>query len=94
MNPTDVLGELAAAAPHLPAARCAGRHKLFDATIEADRAGGAAQLDTARAEALRICSGCPEIGPCGRWLDSLPPRQRPLGVVAGRINPKKGRPKP
>lgn len=72
-----LLAELAGAAPNMPAARCAGRHELYDAAIEAA---------SARAEALRLCSGCPELAPCGAWVDSLRPKDRPLGVVAGRLN--------
>jgi len=96
MNPADVLAELAAA-PNLTAAACAGQWDLYDRTDQATATGpaGAEEVAQARAEALRICAGCPELDPCGNWLDSLPPRQRPLGVVAGRINtPKKGRSKP
>lgn len=87
MNPADLLAELAVA-PSLPGARCAGRHELFDATIEGSTTGPAAtaEVAAARAEALRLCSGCPELAPCGAWFDSLRPKDRPLGVIAGRLN--------
>lgn len=87
---TDVaslLDELAVA-PNMPAARCAGRHELYDATIEANRTGpgGAAELTAARDAALAICRACPELDACGAWFDSLPRTKRPRGVCAGRIN--------
>jgi hypothetical protein len=84
----DVLmDELAAGMPHLPGARCAGRHELFDATAEGSRTGpaGAAEVAAARSEALRLCGGCPELGPCRAWLSGLRKRDRPNGVVAGRV---------
>lgn len=86
MNLAELLDELAVA-PRLPGARCAGRHELFDATIEGSTNGaaGAAEVAAARAEALRLCAGCPELTPCGAWLDSLRPKDQPLGVVAGRL---------
>jgi hypothetical protein len=41
------------------------------------------------AQALRICQSCPALQPCSAWFESLPPKARPLGVVAARIwNPK------
>jgi len=94
VNVTAILAELAAATPRLPAARCAGRWELFDATIEAATTGtgGAAELAARRAEALRLCAGCPELDPCQQWLHSLPPKVRPLGVVAGTVIG--GRPRP
>lgn len=87
MNPAELLAGLAAAAPSLPGARCAGRYELFDSTIEGSCNGpaGAAQVAAARTEALRLCAGCPERAPCGAWLDSLRPKDRPLGVIAGRL---------
>lgn len=86
---SDLSGLLAelSVAPNLPAARCAGRHELYDATVEGSTNGpaGAAQVAAARTEALRLCAGCPERIPCGQWLDSLRPKDRPLGVIAGRL---------
>lgn len=98
----SMLDELATA-PAMPAARCAGRHSLYDATIEATGVGRtaagifrsfsseendlrpAAELAQARTEALRLCSGCPELARCSTWLDSLPKKARPRGVIAGRL---------
>lgn len=87
---TDIAGLLdsLSLAPSLPGALCAGRHELFDASIEASRTGtaAAAELAQARAEALRICGGCPVLQPCRRWFDSLPKSKRPQGVCAGQLN--------
>lgn len=93
MNPSDLLAELAAA-PNLPRARCAGRHRLFDSCIEGDRTGprGAAELAEHRDAALRVCQACPELAACGAWFTTLPRSRRPLGVVAGRVNDPKARP--
>ncbi len=96
VDPTGLMAALALA-PNLPGARCAGRHKLFDATIEGTRTGPDIEVAQARAEALRLCAGCPELGPCGRWLAALPKSQRPAGVVAGQllgVRVQKRRPKP
>lgn len=77
-----LLDELALA-PNMPAARCAGRHELYDAAIESA---------SARTEALRLCAGCPELAPCAAWFDGLRQKHRPLGVVAGRLNIGRTRP--
>jgi hypothetical protein len=37
-------------------------------------------------QALGLCSYCPALARCASWLDDLPPKQRPLGVVVGRVN--------
>lgn len=86
MNLAAILDELGVA-PNLPGARCVDRHDLFDLTIEATRTGlpGAADVAAARAEALRLCAGCPELAPCGEWFDRQPKQFRPLGVIAGRV---------
>jgi hypothetical protein len=86
MNLAAILDELGVA-PNLPGARCVDRYALFDLTIEATRTGppGAADVAAARAEALRLCAGCPELAPCGEWFDKQPKSFRPLGVIAGRV---------
>lgn len=86
MTVAAILDELGAA-PSLPGARCVDRHQLFDATIEGALPGmaGVADLAAVRAEAVRVCRSCPELEPCGRWLDRQPRRFKPLGVIAGRV---------
>jgi hypothetical protein len=61
-------------APQLSGALCRGRHQLFD---------GDDALSQARA--LRLCRRCPAQAECERWLASLSPSQRPVGVMAGRV---------
>ena len=76
-----LLAELAATTPRLRSASCRGQHELFDRT----RVRSGQGLHLARAEALAVCAGCPVLEQCRAWLDALPPRQRPRGVIAGRV---------
>jgi hypothetical protein len=62
--------------PRLPGARCVGKSDLFDATDCPELAEAA----------LNLCRGCPALAGCAAWFDSLPRRQRPTGVVAGRVS--------
>ncbi len=65
-------------APHLPGALCVGRWQMFD---EAD--------DPVITEAaVELCNACPVLDRCRDWVDSLPARRRPAGVIAGRVNPR------
>ncbi|WP_052960313.1 hypothetical protein [Mycobacterium sp. EPa45] len=80
----DFFTDLARAIPNLPGAACRGRHHLFDPPgdgISGDHPDEVARRQTA----VDICNGCPALTPCALWLASLPRRQRPAGVVAGRI---------
>lgn len=81
---TDLLAELAGT-PRLPAARCRGRWELFDATIHESRGAPTTAVLDARTEALAICTSCPALAACAAWVESLPPRHRPHGVIAGRV---------
>jgi len=76
-----LLRELAAAVPRLRGARCRDKWELFDAA--ATRLHGPAA--SAQAEALAECRQCPALMLCREWLDSLEPRARPSGVIAGRV---------
>lgn len=64
--------------PHLAGALCRGLSAVFD--VE-DGADPRAQ------QALQLCARCPALQPCTAWLETLPPRLRPAGVVAGRLPP-------
>lgn len=67
--------------PALPGARCRGRSHLFDG----GRLGEDVDVLHARhRQALALCAGCPALERCAEWLDALPRRERPLGVIAGR----------
>jgi WhiB family redox-sensing transcriptional regulator len=89
-----LLDELAIA-PNLPGARCVGKHATFDLTAEGSATGtaGRTEVETARIEALDICAGCPELGPCAAWVSKLPPKLRPQGVVAGQVIERRTRPR-
>lgn len=80
-NSYTALIEALAGAPSLPGARCRGRHHLFDPARLGEHA------EARHAQALGLCERCPALVACSEWYEGLPPKQRPLGVVAGRINP-------
>ncbi len=83
---SDQLDDLIAAigrAPVLPGARCRGRHHLFDTADSREDPDVAIQRHS---QAVELCARCPSLTRCEDWLDSLPNNQRPLGVVAGRVN--------
>lgn len=72
----DLAGALAGV-PLLEGARCKGRPERFDLDIRSGREA----VDWA----TYTCGACPALRKCRRWVDSLPPRQWPSGVVAGRL---------
>lgn len=77
----DLLAALAGVPP-LPGARCKGHAALFDpARVGED----VSRVERRHRVALETCMGCPALGPCRMWLDSLQPRDRPPGVIAGTI---------
>lgn len=83
MSPTwDGILRALAGAPALPGARCRGKPHLFD---EARPDEPETVVSMRHSQALMLCDGCPSLSRCGDWFDSLPPRQRPSGVIAGRI---------
>jgi len=77
----DLLLSLAGS-PALPGARCRGRHTLFDERGPDEPDEVAAQRHS---QALGLCERCPALDRCRDWLEELPPRQRPPGVVAGQL---------
>jgi WhiB family redox-sensing transcriptional regulator len=89
MNPTALFAALAGI-PRLPGAACRGHHELFD-----PHHGDAPERPGAEAKALALCHRCPALAGCSAWFDGLPPKQRPHGVIAGRVNrlPTPGRPR-
>ena len=88
MNQFERLLSSLAGVPLLRGARCRGRHYLFDAQ-EGDEPDDVAS--ERHLQALGLCQLCPALRDCERWVDSLPVRKRPLGVVAGRRYNKKSR---
>lgn len=73
-------------APKLPGALCRNRAALFD---EAEHGEDPAAVAERHERAAAVCQLCPALGPCSQWAASLPPRQRPPGVLAGQI-PNRG----
>lgn len=84
---TDIytlLSNVLGGAPSLPGARCRGKAHLFD------EAGPNETVETTTArhhQALGLCPACPALTACTTWLDSLPPGNRPPGVIAATLTP-------
>jgi len=68
--------------PDLPLAACVAERDIFDACT--DRQAGSA-YEGVYAGAIRVCSRCPALGDCRRWVTGLPMNQRPYGVTAGLV---------
>ena len=66
----------------LPGALC--RHKA--ATFDEARTLEPTEVVEARhAQARGLCQRCPALENCTTWVESLQARQRPTGIVAGRL---------
>lgn len=91
MNTLDDLLAAIVGAPALPGARCRGRHHMFDPAAFGE---DPAIVEARHTQALGLCAQCPALERCGEWLDSLPAKRQPLGVIAGqrRIPNPVGRP--
>lgn len=79
----DALGAIVA----LPGARCRGRHHLFDPGMPGEDEKA---VQDRHAQALGLCGRCPALAACTAWLDTLPTRRRPRGVVAGQLIAHRG----
>lgn len=92
MSQLDQLLYVITAAPDLPGAACRHMWAAFD---PAEHGEDREDVEHRHQVALRLCRTCPALGSCRTWFDALPRRQRPLGVVAGRVNGPNppGRPK-
>jgi len=89
LDPTAVLRLLAAVLdglPRLPAAACRDQHTLFDPRAEHEAPAVAEQRHR---QAAALCTRCPALDDCRRWIDSLPPSRRPSGVIAGQLPKRK-----
>lgn len=64
----------------LPRARCVGRAELFSPSEDREHGDG---RDERQALAVAECRRCEALAACRAWLDSLPPHEKPVGVVAG-----------
>ena len=76
MSAVDALFEALRGIPPLPGALCRGQHELFDDADLPNRA-------------LALCARCPALAGCSTWFEALPPKHRPPGVIAGRVNSPK-----
>jgi len=77
----DILAAVGAA-PALPGAKCRNRYALFDPAAKGEDPETVSQR---HALAVELCSYCPALTRCRDWLNGLPERQRPVGVIAGEI---------
>ena len=77
-----LLGRILHGAPALPGAKCVGRARLFDPPAEREPA---ADVAFRHRQALALCRVCRALDACGEWFESLPPEERPEGVIAGRV---------
>jgi hypothetical protein len=69
--------EAIAGAPALDRGLCIGQWDLFDNTEDP------AAVD----QAIELCGQCSVRTRCAEYVASLPPRRRPVGVVAGIVRP-------
>ena len=85
-----LLERVLAGAPSLPGAKCRGRAHLFNGAEPDENPETVAARHT---QALGLClNSCPSLSRCEEWVNSLPKSKRPLGVIAGRLNPQERRP--
>ena len=82
MNAIDELLGVVTGAPSLPGARCAGRAHLFD---PAEPTEPASTAQARHRQAVGLCQRCPSLIRCRDWIDTLPARDRPPGVVAATL---------
>jgi hypothetical protein len=76
----QTLAQAAATMPRLPNPAWKGRPELFDWHPLSDPPREA-DLEAA----LQLCAHCPALVLCRRWVNSLKPWERPVGVVAGTL---------
>ena len=85
----DLLKGILAGSPKLPDAQCRNRSHLFDPQGHGEPSTAAASRHAA---AVALCHRCPALGACATWVETLHPRERPAGVVAGQAPRLLGRP--
>jgi hypothetical protein len=83
MSSLDTLLAELAGAPVLPGRKCRGWPHLFHVATPGEDPDTVHYRHT---QALGLCARCPSIDRCRTWLDGLPPRQRPTGIIAGQIH--------
>lgn len=83
MTAWDDIVAAVAAVPDLPGANCLHMWAAFD---PAEPGEDPADVQYRHRVALSLCRGCEALTACSAWFDSLPPPQRPRGVIAGRLH--------
>lgn len=78
----DLLAALAGG-PKLDGANCVGMWTAFDPAEPGETAEETAYRHGA---AIALCEACNALQECRDWSDSLPPGQRPRGIIAGRLH--------
>lgn len=78
------------AIPRLDGAVCKGSPDIWDEPPHPSRDPDPSDTQERLNYAVRACGCCPALSACRTWIASLPPRQRPCGVVAGQVRPTKG----
>lgn len=85
LSPSELLLNRVASSvptPPLRGAACTGKWGLFDPRPSGESEKAAAERHQ---KAVELCAGCPALAACQAWVEALPARERPLGVVAGRL---------
>jgi hypothetical protein len=84
-----LLEKILTGAPALPGAKCRGRAHLFN---DAEPDENPETVAARHTQALGLCKLCPSRTRCEGWYLGLPKLKRPIGVIAGRLNPQERRP--
>lgn len=71
--------------PLLTGARCRGHSDLWDEPVPANRDPDPAATAARIEHAISTCHRCPALRACERWVASLRPSRRPVGVTAGKL---------
>lgn len=88
----ELLAEMLRGTKRLPGAVCPDWTHVFAATaLERDERlredeDARVMREYAITTAQRLCRSCPALAACRSWVQSLPPPQRPPGVVAGQVH--------
>jgi hypothetical protein len=72
------------AAPDLTGAACKGQPAAFDPPKVGEQPPA---VESRQRIAQAMCADCSALTACAAWVTSLPPEERPGGVVAGQVFP-------
>lgn len=71
--------------PRLPGALCKGQPELWDEPLPLSRDPNPGDTAQRLEFAVSTCHRCPALRACERWVASLRPSRRPVGVTAGKL---------